>query len=54
MTEPVTVSIIPVANLAIAVIPARAVIAVFYWWQMKVSSVVYAFTRMLVQLLLVG
>ncbi len=54
MTEPATVSIIPVANLAIAVIPALAVIAVFYWWQMKVSSVVYAFTRMLVQLLLVG
>ena len=48
------VSIIPLSHLAIAFLPAILVLLVFYWWQLKTGSVVYAFARMLVQLLLVG
>ena len=54
MTTSSTVSIIPVASLATAMIPALVVLAVFYWWQLKVSTAIYAFIRMLIQLLLVG
>lgn len=49
-----TVAIIPLWQLAIAFIPALMVIAVFYWWQLSVTSMLYAFVRMFVQLLLVG
>jgi putative ABC transport system permease protein len=48
------VSTIPLSHLAISFIPALLVLTVFYWWQLKTGSVMYAFARMLVQLLLVG
>lgn len=54
MNDSYVISIIPLSNLAIAFIPALLVVGVFYWWQLKVASVMYAFSRMLVQLLLVG
>lgn len=48
------ISIIPLSHLAVSFMPALLVIALFYWWQLTITSVVYAFVRMLVQLLLVG
>ena len=54
MNDVPAISIIPLTHLAIAFIPAFLVITVFYWWQLKVRSVLYAFSRMLAQLLLVG
>ena len=54
MSASSTVAIIPVSSLVFSMLPALAVIAVFGWWQLKVGSVIYAFIRMLVQLLLVG
>jgi putative ABC transport system permease protein len=48
------VSTIPLSHLAIAFVPALLVLLVFYWWQLKTGPVLYAFSRMLVQLLLVG
>ncbi|WP_424947763.1 ABC transporter permease [Candidatus Spongiihabitans sp.] len=54
MRDAAVISIIPLSHLAVAFMPALLVIALFYWWQLKIGSVVYAFVRMLVQLLLVG
>jgi putative ABC transport system permease protein len=54
MSEQSVVGIIPLTHLAVVFVPALMVVAVFYWWQLKVRSVLYAFVRMLVQLLLVG
>ncbi len=49
-----TVSSIPLTSLVISFLPALAVIFVFYRWQLKITSTLYAFIRMLVQLLLIG
>ncbi len=54
MNNPATVSIIPLSHLAIAFAPALLVIIVFHWWQIKTGPVVYAFVRMLIQLLVAG
>jgi putative ABC transport system permease protein len=49
-----TVQTIPLANLAIAFIPVAAVLLLFIRWQLKYSQAIYALTRMLGQLLLIG
>ncbi len=54
MTEGAAISTIPLTHLGIALLPALLVIVIFYWWQLKTSTVIYAFVRMLTQLLLVG
>ncbi|MBV1931778.1 MAG: ABC transporter permease [Porticoccaceae bacterium] len=45
---------IDLLNLAIAFIPVVGVIVILYRWSLKAGNVVYAFVRMLGQLLLVG
>ena len=45
---------IPLINLSIAFLPALVVIFVFYRWQLTVTTTLYAFIRMLIQLLLIG
>jgi len=45
---------IPFANLALAFIPALAVVGILYKWSMNYRNGLYAIFRMLVQLLLVG
>ncbi len=52
--NPTTVAIIPLHHLMLAFIPALMVAVVFYWWSLKTATVLYAFLRMLVQLMLVG
>lgn len=49
-----TLQTIPLANLAIAFIPVAAVLLLFARWQLNLSKAVYALTRMLGQLLLIG
>lgn len=49
-----TVAIIPLPHLALAFLPVLLVIAVFYWWSLEIANVLYAFFRMLLQLMLVG
>ena len=49
-----TVATIPLDQLAIAFAPVVIVLLVFYWWSLKTGSVIYAFFRMVVQLMLVG
>ncbi|MGI9311428.1 MAG: ABC transporter permease [bacterium] len=49
-----TVAIIPLDHLALVFIPVLLVIGVFYLWSLKTGTVVYAFARMLAQLMLVG
>lgn len=51
---PNTVLTIPLVNLAIAFIPVAAVLLLFARWQLNLSKAVYALTRMLGQLLLIG
>jgi putative ABC transport system permease protein len=49
-----TLQTIPLLNLAIAFIPVVAVLLLFVRWQLNLSRAVYALTRMLGQLLLIG
>lgn len=49
-----TVQTIPLVNLAIAFIPVAAVLLLFVRWQLNYSRAIYALTRMLGQLLLIG
>ena len=49
-----SIQIIPFANLAIAFIPAVVVIGIFIKWSLGFGSALYAVSRMLAQLLLVG
>lgn len=49
-----TVQTIPLVKLAIAFIPVAAVLLLFAYWQLNLSKAVYALTRMLGQLLLIG
>ena len=49
-----TVQIIPFVNLAVAFVPAFIVVGIFYKWSLGGRHTVYAITRMLLQLLLIG
>jgi putative ABC transport system permease protein len=45
---------IPLLNLALAFIPALLTIAILFKWSLNASNALYAISRMLVQLLLIG
>jgi len=49
-----SIQIIPFANLAVAFIPVFVVIGIFIKWSLGFGSALYAVSRMLAQLLLVG
>jgi len=49
-----SVQIIPFANLALAFTPALVVVAIFYKWSLGCRNPLYAVSRMLVQLLMIG
>ena len=49
-----TIQTIPLINLAITFIPALAVIVILFKWSLNASNALYAMTRMLVQLLIIG
>ena len=49
-----TIQTISVLNLSLAFIPVLIVLVIFYKWQLKTGNTVYAFVRMITQLLLVG
>ena len=53
MDQP-AITIIPLVKLGLSFLPAAVVIAVFYRWNLTIVTPLYAFARMLVQLLLVG
>jgi len=45
---------IPLPNLALAFIPALAMVGVMFYWSMRAGNALYAMVRMLGQLLLIG
>ena len=45
---------IPVFNLALTAVPALAVVVIYYVWAMRAGTVLYSFTRMILQLILLG
>ncbi len=49
-----SVQIIPFMNLMITFIPVLIVLCIFFKWSLRASNAVYAVSRMLIQLLLVG
>jgi putative ABC transport system permease protein len=49
-----SIQAIPITNLAIAFIPVCVVIIILYFWSREHRNAIYAVSRMLVQLLLVG
>lgn len=49
-----TVQTIPLAHLTFAFIPVVIVVATLHWWSLDTKNAVYALSRMLVQLLLIG
>ena len=49
-----SVQVIPVFNLALAFIPVFIVIAIQYFWSKEHRNAIYAVSRMLVQLLMIG
>lgn len=49
-----SIQVIRVMNLAIAFIPAFLVVGILYKWSLKYRNALYAISRMLAQLLLVG
>lgn len=49
-----TINIIPLTNLALSFIPTVIVIAILYKWRMEYRNALYAVSRMLVQLLVIG
>ncbi|MFH2129909.1 MAG: ABC transporter permease [bacterium] len=49
-----TVQIIPLTHLALSFAPGLVVITVLYKWRMDYRNAIYAFSRMLGQLLLIG
>jgi putative ABC transport system permease protein len=49
-----SVLIIPVINLALAFVPVLIVVGILYKWSLDFGNALYAVSRMLVQLLLVG
>ncbi len=49
-----TIQLIPFVKLAIAFIPVFIVIIIFYKWSLDFRDAIYAISRMLIQLLMVG
>jgi putative ABC transport system permease protein len=49
-----SIQLIPVQNLALMFIPVAVVIVILYRWSLNSRNAIYAVTRMLVQLVLVG
>ena len=49
-----TIQTIPLINLAITFIPALIVVAILFKWSLNASNALYAISRMLVQLLIIG
>ncbi|CAA6818350.1 MAG: YbbM seven transmembrane helix protein, partial [uncultured Thiotrichaceae bacterium] len=49
-----SVDTLSLANLALAFIPAFVVVAVLFKWSLQAGNALYAMSRMLVQLLLIG
>lgn len=49
-----SVQIIPLANLALAFIPAFVVVVIAFRWSLGHGNMLYAISRMLVQLMLIG
>ena len=49
-----TIETIPLMNLALVFIPALFVIAILFKWSLDASNALYAVSRMLVQLMLIG
>ena len=49
-----SIQVIPVINLALTFIPVMAVIVIHYLWSQGYKNSIYAVTRMLVQLLMIG
>jgi len=49
-----TIQIIPLANLALMLIPVLVVIVILLKWSLNARNALYAVSRMLVQLLLIG
>ena len=52
MNEPI--SIIPLENLMIMFVPPFIIVGIFYYWSHDWRNIIYALTRMLGQLLLIG
>jgi putative ABC transport system permease protein len=48
------IQVIPFTNLAIAFIPVMVVVGILYKWSLNTGKALYAISRMLVQLLLIG
>jgi putative ABC transport system permease protein len=49
-----SVETIPIDQLALAFLPVAVVLALMWHWKMRLGHAIYALTRMLVQLLLIG
>ena len=49
-----TIQIIPLTKLALSFLPVLVVIVILYKWRMEYRNALYAISRMLVQLLLIG
>lgn len=49
-----SIQLIPFTNLALAFIPVLAVISIYYKWSLPYRNALYAISRMIVQLLLIG
>ena len=49
-----SIDVIPLTNLALALIPVLGVIAILHNWSLNYRNSLYAISRMLVQLLLIG
>ncbi|MBT8133538.1 MAG: ABC transporter permease, partial [Gammaproteobacteria bacterium] len=49
-----SIQTIPLVNLSIAFVPAILTIAILFKWSLNSSNALYAISRMLVQLLLIG
>ena len=49
-----TTTLIPVANLAVGLIPACAALIVLFLWKHEYPKALYAFGRMVLQLMLIG
>jgi len=49
-----SVETIPIDQLALAFLPVAVVLALMWRWKMRLGHAIYALTRMLVQLLLIG
>ena len=49
-----SISLIPLGNLAMGLIPALVVVAILYIWKYEYQKAIYACMRMVFQLLLIG